>query len=302
MNVFSFKYRNVILGVTAIAVGYCAVLTPHTVFLKKYRYMVARYQMSKEVPLGSKIQERIQKVMDDLKLPDDVRNAIKPFSVFGLDMLHAGTLNAKYGAILGIPVNFTNTAEQLRENLRIKEEPVDWTRQDARIFLKAVMLSEDAQKFAIAREILRIQAEEPYFNSLVLVLTVAALWTLCSVVSYRFSLREGNATVRRIFYAVFTLFGVILWLGVKDYRSNQLDKKDDEALCRLGAEYIKGGQEFYEKMLIRNRALRSLLGAEGKKIYTAYGNEETFLRQKHMPITHRKDFFDSHLRNLEGMK
>jgi len=258
--------------------------------------------MGKEVPLNSKVQQRIQKVMDDLRLPDNVRDTIKPFSVFGFDLFHAGTLDAKYGAILGIPANFTSTMEQLRENLQIKEEPIDWTRQDAQFFLKAVMFSENAQKFAIAREILRIQAEEPYFNSLGLALTIAILWTLYSVISYRFRLREGNAIARRTFYTALTLFGTILWFGVKDYRSYQLDKENDEALSRLGAEYIKGGKEFYEKMLIRNRALRSLLGVEGKSIYTVYGNEVSFLRQKHVPLSHRKDFFDSHLRNLEGMK
>lgn len=44
MNVFSFKYRNVILGVTATVIGYYTVLMPHTVFLKKYRYVMATYQ------------------------------------------------------------------------------------------------------------------------------------------------------------------------------------------------------------------------------------------------------------------
>ncbi|KAG5326028.1 TM177 protein, partial [Acromyrmex heyeri] len=302
MNRFSFKYRNVILGVTATAFGYYAVLMPHTVFLKKYKYMVATYQVGKEVQLSSKIQQIIQKVMSDLKLSDDVKAVIKPVSVFGFDLLHAGTFNAKYGAILGIPINFTNTVEQLYKNLQIKEEPVDWTRQDAKAFLKAVTFSEDAQKFAIAREILRIQAEEPYFNSLWLALTIGTLWTLYNVISYRYKLREGNAIVRRILYATFTLFGAIFWFGVKDYRSYQLDKENDEALCRLGTEYIKGGQEFYEKTLSRNRALRTLLGTDGKSTYTVYGNEENFLRLKHVPISYRKDFFDSHLRNLEGMK
>lgn len=303
MNKFSFKYRNVILGVTATAVGYCAVLMPHTILLEKYRYIVARYQLGKEVPLGPEVQQRIQRVMDDLKLPDDVRSAIKPFSVFGFDLLHAGTLGAKYGAILGIPANFTSTTEELRENLQIREEPIDWTRQDARAFLQAVTFSENAERFAIAREILRIQAQEPYFNSLALVLTVATLWTLSSVMSRRFvRLRESNALARRMFYAVFALFGAILWFGVKDFRSNRLDRENDEALCRLGADYIKGGQEFYEKTLIRNQTLRTLFETEGKSIYTVYGNEESFLRQKHVPLSHRKDFFDSHLRNLEGMK
>lgn len=302
MNVFSFKYRNVILGVTATAFGYFAVLMPHTVFLKKYRYMMARYQLNKEMPLGRTVEQRIQIVMDDLKLSDNVRDAIKPFSVFGFDMFHAGSFNTKYGSILGIPYNFTNTSCDIRENLLIKEEPVDWTRQDAQSFIKSVILSENAQKFAIAREILRIQTEEPYFNSLTLALTIATIWTFYNLISYKFRLREAKAMVRRTFYVIFILFSPILWFGIKDYRSYQLDRENDEALCRLGTEYIKGGQEFYEKMLSRNRAIRTLAGAEGKGIYTAYGNEKTFLRQKHVPISHRKDFFDSQLRNLESMK
>jgi len=244
------------------------------------------------------MQQRIQEVMEDLKLADNIKNLIKPFSVFGFDLFHAGTLNIKYGAILGIPANFTNTAEQLRENLQIKQEPVDWTRQDAKTFLSASMLSENAQKFAIAHEILQIQTEEPYLNSSRLVLIIAVLWTLYNAIIYRYNLREKNVILCRSLYSSFTLFGVILWIGIKDYRSYHLDRKNDEALCNLGTEYIKGGQEFYEKMLIRNRAIRSLLREEGKKIYTAYGNEQTFLRQKHVPITHRKDFFDSRLQNL----
>ncbi|CAL1676707.1 unnamed protein product [Lasius platythorax] len=300
MNIFSFKYRNLILGVTATAVGYYAVLMPHTIFLSKYRYMVARYyEIGKEVPLGLKVHQRIQKVMHDLKLPNDTRNVIKPFSVFGFDLLHAGTLNTKYGAILGIPANFTNTAEQLRENLQIMEEPIDWTRQDAQNFLSAAMLSENAQKFAIAREILRIQTEEPRFNSYILALIIAILWTLYNAITYRFRLRGQNIILCRTLYSSFTVFGALSWFGIKDYRSYHLDSENDQALCSLGAEYIKGGQEFYEKTLIRNRAIRSLLGENGKRIYTAYGNEQTFLRQKHVPISHRKDFFDSRLQNLD---
>lgn len=299
MNIFSFKYRNLILGVTATAVGYYTVLMPHTIFLSKYRYMVARYQIGKEAPLDFKILQRIQKIMDDLKLSDDIRNIIKPFSVFGFDLLHAGTLNNKYGAILGIPANFTNTAEQLRENLQIKEEPIDWTRQDAQSFLNASILSENAQKFAIAREILRIQAEEPYFNSYILAFIIAILWTFYNAITYRFKLRNQNVILCRTLYSSFTVCGAISWFGIKDYRSYHLDRNTDEALCSLGADYIKGGQEFYEKTLIRNRAIRSLLGEEGKRIYTAYGNEQTFLRQKHVPLSYSKDFFDSRLQNLD---
>ncbi|XP_032682687.1 transmembrane protein 177 isoform X2 [Odontomachus brunneus] len=252
-------------------------------------------RMGKEMPLSPKIQQTIQRVMDDLKLPDNVRNVIKPFSVFGFDMFQAGTLAAKHGAVLGIPVNFIVTAEVLRQELQIKDEPLDWTRQDAKIFFSSLMFSENAKKFAIAREILRIQAEEPRFNSFRLAVIITVLWAFYNAITLRFQLRGRNVILCRSLYVSFALLGAISWIGIKDYRSYRLDSVHDRALCDLGVEYVRGGQEFYEKMVMRNRALRSLLGKDGEKQYTANGNERIFLRQKHVPIVHRKDFFDSQL-------
>lgn len=287
-----------VFGVTTTVVGCCTVLMPHTILLNQYRYVTARYyQLDREVPLGFKMHQRIQEVMDDLKLPNDVKNLIKPFNAFGFDLFHAGSLSTKYGAILGIPANFTNTAEQLKENLQIMDERIDWTRQDAQNFLKSTTLSESAQKFAIAHEILRIQTEEPLFNSVLLAAIIAGLWTLYNCITYMYSLRK-NIIMCRTLYSSFTICGALLWFGIKDYRSYHLDNENDEALCNLGAEYVKGGQEFYEKLLIRNRALRSLLEKDGKRLYTTYGNEHTLLRQNHVPISHRKAFFDLRLDGL----
>ncbi|XP_014470534.1 PREDICTED: transmembrane protein 177 isoform X2 [Dinoponera quadriceps] len=267
--------------------------TPMGIFCR--RYCETNERIGKEVPLSPRIEKTIQRVMDDLKLPDNVRNVIKPFSVFGFEVFQAGTLGAKYGAVLGIPINFTRTSEKLRQEIQIKEEPLDWSRQDTRVFLSSLSMSESARKFAIAREILRIQAEEPCFNSLRLAMIVGVLWALYNVITLRFQLRERNVIFCRSLYLSFTLLGAILWIGIKDYRSYRLDIVHDRTLYSLGSEYAMGGQEFYEKLLMRNRALRSLLGNDGEKQYTANGNERIFLRQKHMPITHRKDFFDSHV-------
>lgn len=293
MNVFSFKYRNLIMGVTATAVGYYAVLAPHTVFLDKYRYVTARYQADNEIPVGPAVKQRIQKVMDDMKLSDKVRNVIRPFSAFSFDLFHAGTLNPRYGAILGIPANFINSAKELRDKLTIREELVDWTRQDAQAFLDAAILSENAQDFALAREILWILAEEPYFNSLTLAAIIAIFWSFYNAITHAFKLRERNVIVCRMLYLSFALIGAISWFGIKDYRSYNLDKKHSEVLCDLGPRYVEGGQEFYDKLIRRNKALRTLMGDDGKDTYTAYGNEKTVLRQKYVPLTHKKEFFDS---------
>lgn len=224
-----------------------------------------------------------------------MRNVIRPFSTFSFDLFHAGTLNAKYGAILGIPANFTNTAKELRDKLTIREELVDWTRQDAQAFLDAALLSENAQNFALAREILWILADEPYFNSLTLAAIIAVLWSFYNAITYAFKLRERNVIFCRILYLSFTIIGAMSWLGIKDYRSYNLDKKHSEVLCDLGPKYVEGGQEFYDKMIRRNKALRTLMSDDGKNTYTAYGNEKTVFRQKYVPLTYKKDFFDSRL-------
>jgi hypothetical protein len=258
------------------------------------------FRFGDEIPLNATVMRNIREAMDDLKLSDDIRNAIKPFSVFGLDMYHAGTLSPKYGAILGIPCNLNNTAEELRADLCIKEKEINWTQQDAQNLLNAAILSTNAQKFAIAREILLIQAEEPYSNSFTLAFVIAVIWTLYNTTTHRFKLRERSVMVCRVLYSVFTLLGAILWLGIKDYQSYRLDGQVDQALCGLGTEYIKGGQEFYKKILSRNKAMRSLLGKYGEKIYTAYGNEQTSLRVKHVPLSQRRKYFDSYVLNSIG--
>ncbi|EFN75429.1 transmembrane protein 177 [Harpegnathos saltator] len=295
MRIPSFKFRNSILGVTATAVGYYAILTPHTVFLNRYKSIMARYQSYIEVPLSPYIHRTIQQVMDDLKLPQNIQKVIKPFSVHGLDVFQMGTLNAKYGARLGIPVNFCSTTEELHDKLQIKDEPINWSQEEAKALLNSLILSEGAKKFAIAREVLRIQAEEPCFNSFGLAVIIAVLWILYNTITLRFQLRDRNVTLCRSLYLSFTLLGAIIWIGIKDYHSYSLDSEHDRTLCALGAEYVKGGQEFYEKMLMRNKALWYLLEEDGKKGFTSNGNERTFLRQKHIPITYRRDFFNSQL-------
>jgi hypothetical protein len=44
--------------------------------------------------------------MDDMQIPDKKRRLIKPFTVFGFDMFHAGCTQTTTGAIIGIPSNF----------------------------------------------------------------------------------------------------------------------------------------------------------------------------------------------------
>jgi hypothetical protein len=44
--------------------------------------------------------------MDDMQISDKKRRLIKPFTVFGFDIIHAGCTQTTTGAIIGIPSNF----------------------------------------------------------------------------------------------------------------------------------------------------------------------------------------------------
>ena len=78
----------------------------------------------------------------------------------------------------------------------------------------------------------------------------------------------------------------------------QYEQATDERVTLLGDEYAKGGVEFYTKILQRNVALRSILDDEGAKLFTAFGNDHTFFRTRHVPYTVRRD---SAIRRYEAL-
>lgn len=57
------------------------------------------------VPLPAQVEKRVKDVMDDMQISDK-RRLIKPFTVFGFDIIHAGCTQTTTGAIIGIPSNF----------------------------------------------------------------------------------------------------------------------------------------------------------------------------------------------------
>lgn len=68
------------------------------------------------------------------------------------------------------------------------------------------------------------------------------------------------------------------------------DGATDEKLASLGKGFIEAGTRFYDKLLKKNIAIRELTGDSSE--YTAMGNENFLIRNKRLPLTVRKTFFD----------
>jgi len=87
------------------------------------------------------------------------------------------------------------------------------------------------------------------------------------------------------------LGGIIFtsWLFVKDFLAVRRDELADEEAASISPEYAEGALEFYNKILQRNIALRSLLGESGSSQFTALGNVKELLRTTHLPCVTRRD-------------
>ncbi|PSN43937.1 hypothetical protein C0J52_03777 [Blattella germanica] len=223
-----FSFGIVSIAGIGISAGY---FLSHTFLLQKYKEIVQMYGLGVEVPLSSKVRKRLEDVMDDMELSQKERQYIKPFTVFGFDMFHAGCTLTRTGAIIGIPSNFNyEKTTNCNERLQLIGRPL---------------------------------------------------------------------TIRLVLYTLASLFGLGTWMFMQDFTTVYYEAESDKEMAEKGERYIKGGIEFYSKLLQRNIALRTLMGSKGENLYTTTGNNQDLVRRKHLPLTMRKEYFELQLQELK---
>lgn len=70
----------------------------------------------------------------------------------------------------------------------------------------------------------------------------------------------------------------------------------DKELCDVGPEFMEAGVRFYDKLLRKNIAIRNLTNDNS---FTVKGNEQFLWRQKSLPLTIRKSYFELRLEDLK---
>lgn len=293
------------LGIRTITVVGAAVslkLLPQTVFLDKYRQFRARYGYDEnEVPVRKDIRKRFEEVLDDMSVPQGDREHIQLFNVYDIDTFHAGGLWSKYGGLIGVPANFEYTDPENVTDQTISFQNVQYVYDiDAgRQFRTALVLSENAQKFAIARKVFAL-SEYDLIYKLASIFTDVWLGLFAyDLLSKRRRNLKKDRSVRFVLAAVITGLSYVLWLfsrdAIDDFREVQINKK----IVKLGPKYVEGGVEYYEKLSARNKALRILLGNRGTYLFTTKGNEVSWFGTKQSAITSQVEYFTKALRNLQ---
>ncbi|KAJ9598453.1 hypothetical protein L9F63_010849 [Diploptera punctata] len=312
------KYKNILqwfatkqgrqftfTGISALAIGSSVTyFLSHTFLLSKYKEIVQMYGLGVEVPVSNKVRKLFEEVMNEMQVPELEKKYIKPFTVFGFDMFHAGCTATRTGAIIGIPSNFSykTTGDIDKHNIVVNSDQVSWGSDAGKKLLDAMILSEAAQKFAIGREIAHVQSSYIYLHAVFPVSIIGSTYVLTANLNHRMGFLNRPFPLRFILYTLTGLFGFGMWIFLQDFTTISYETESDNAMISLGEEYIKGGIEFYSKLLQRNIALRNLMGQKGEKLYTVTGNDQYMLRQKHLPLTMRKEYFELQLEELKKTK
>ncbi|XP_025836713.1 transmembrane protein 177 [Agrilus planipennis] len=268
---------------------------PNTIFIDQYRDVLHFYKNGFTVPLTKPIKERFNKALDILEIPDIERLFIRPFFSVGFDVFSAGTTRSRFGSIIGIPFNFTYIDDDMVDKsvIKLRQESVPWELDDGKLLYKSLFLSENAQIYAMAREIEMCRTLKFPIDSLLMVSASLAAYGLGNTLNVKYNMYAKPRAIRVIMYGLIGAFMFLTYCFIKDAVQLHFERKIDEYLKNKNDIFKEGGKEYYEKVLMRNIALRGLLGSEGTSLYTALGNENYILRQKHLPLVQRKQFFES---------
>uniref|UniRef100_A0A0A1XRX6 Transmembrane protein 177 n=1 Tax=Zeugodacus cucurbitae TaxID=28588 RepID=A0A0A1XRX6_ZEUCU len=267
--------------------------------LKYYKDFVQCYQNGIPRLVPEQVKERLEKALDVLQLERYERKIIKPFTVFGFDLFQAGSTKYRFGAALGIPVNFayTETKDINRQEIRFRDQTIQWNTESGKLLQDAIVLTEDEQLFGLCKSVLQLRTHRVLLNSLFPSFSFLTMYTIGHYLNVRMNLLAGPLSLRLVMYTILGLFGVGSWSFMKDFNQVRYDTEIDKKLCSLGPQFVEAGASYYGKLLKKNMALRELIGDD---TYTARGNVNYFLRQKSLPLTVHKSYFEEKLQELRA--
>ena len=213
-----------------------------------------------------------------------------------LDFLGYGFNSTRQGAEIGLPVSyFVNSKEQLlnylpsqvfntqfgsKLNLNEKNGMDDQLKE---ILIDSLILSEDAKLFGLAKAVQET-------NHLMKSNLDLFLDSICMMSCYMYCYARNrklklHLNQRKAMYFKSILVFVSLAVAGRFLIYKFLDYNIDRKSCQMGLDCSEGSQEFYDKLILRNKILRNVL-PNGHQLIDQDGN---YLKQTfYIPFT---DFY-----------
>ncbi|XP_062378768.1 transmembrane protein 177 [Sardina pilchardus] len=286
------KYRTPVLLVSCGGV-FTANIFYHVFPNGTYRKLYQAWSKGEPASLSEKLENTFQAVLNDCGVGSSEN--FSAFASYGFHPLGAGIPWLPSGAQVGIPANFNSTPDDLsgitNRTILINGKEVEWDSDVGRSLKESLVFSSEAQRFAIAREVLRLESAGPVVHAAVGPACLVGICVNSVVLKHIFGLHAGPILARGLVNLVVVGFGAAFYLLATDEVSQWMDYRSDRRAASLSPQYTKGGVEFYDKIISRNKTLRELMGERGKEIYAASGNlfPSKMFSLKHAPYTARRE-------------
>ncbi|EFB14623.1 hypothetical protein PANDA_005941, partial [Ailuropoda melanoleuca] len=261
-------------------------LFPDPVIPWLYQY----WPQGQPAPLPPELQGLFQEVLQDIGVPSG--HSYEAFTTFTFQPVSAGFPRLPAGAVVGIPATFLGgTLSNTDHAVVVHGQRVNWQSPAGARLRDALTLSRDAQKFALAKEVVYLESSAAALQAMLAPACLVGTWALGVGAKHTLGLYGGPMNLRAVFNLVAAVAGFVAYALSTDSLSHALEAWLDRRTAALSTAYARGGVEFYEKILSGNVALRSLLGSHGEKLYTPSGNivPRHSFRIKHLPYTTRRD-------------
>nr|CAB3267054.1 transmembrane protein 177-like [Phallusia mammillata] len=211
-----------------------------------------------------------------------VTDPVLPFVTTRADVVSAGFSafsKIKPPSSIGIPKNYfcSNIFELDDLNITVgtNEKKLTTYGPSERMLLESLILSESAQKFAIARHIAYLKQNWAILQSFLPSFFVALGYVACFYgPRLLFSGTSPVFILTIVRYTIACIF--ITWVACKLAKAmltHKIVNSVDRKAAMISKEYAEGGIEYYEKLCSRNKANRALLGKKGEKMFTVFGNQ-----------------------------
>nr|XP_019527527.1 transmembrane protein 177-like [Aedes albopictus] len=294
--------RVVLYGSTALTIGlFAGHYLPHTIGIGYYKELFQAYKNGQKRQVSEKLQQRFNRALKLLDLSEIERKYVSPFMVYGFDVCNVGSMKARYGGAVGIPINYDydSPADIEKKDMLIGNRKVDWASEGAKLLDECLVLSEDEQVFGIAREILTLNSSKRLVQAIIPTVSWVFTYSAASLINQRCNFYARPLSLRLMLYTICGVFGYGLYSFSQDMTEIYYDTDVDKRLAQLGPDVVDAGVRFYDKVLKKNVAIRKLTDDD---YYTAKGNINYLIRQKAAPITLRKEFFESGYKELVSEK
>ncbi|XP_052248084.1 transmembrane protein 177-like isoform X1 [Dreissena polymorpha] len=252
-----------------------------------------------EKTLSPYLNSMVNKVADNFlsgKISPRDFAEIKFFLAETSEVYSRGSTKTRPCGFIGIPKHFLY---QDTKDVRLEELPFPDTKDildsDKQERLKeSLCLSEQAKKFALTSEINSINTyyiHFKFFDFLPLLTGFTYTWV---AVSDKLNRVPPLAQIGLIcvIALLWTTIGYLFEDMYEQYRINKADRRT----AALGDEYIQGGIEYFEKLLIRNQIVRETELISGKAPYNEDGERINKWYEYGRP------FFNKRLERLRGLK